>query len=73
MDIIEVDMFPEEVNSEDHPDAVKFRQALEEAAEEHNCSLLSFEVNEGTVSFAFDNDVLTAKILEILQIEQPTE
>jgi len=29
--------------------------------------LVAFEVHEGTVSFAFDNDELTAEILKVLE------
>lgn len=71
MGVIEVDLFSEEVDSTDHPDAVRFRELLEEVAEEYRCSLVSFEVERGMVSFSFDDDVLTAEILKILQLEEP--
>jgi len=64
---IEVDLFPEDVNSKEHPDAVRFRELLEELAEEYRCRLLSFDVRGGTVVFSFDSDELTAEILRILQ------
>ncbi|MGD8226488.1 MAG: hypothetical protein PVI20_01835 [Desulfobacteraceae bacterium] len=67
MGIIEVDLFPEDVNSLDHPKAVKFRKLLEAVADEYDCELLLFEVDHGTVSFSFDNDELTAEILKVLQ------
>jgi hypothetical protein len=70
--IIEVDLFSEEVDSEDHPEAAQFKEMLEEAARDHGCELMSFEVRKGTVSFSFDDDVLTAKILNMLH-EKPPE
>jgi hypothetical protein len=67
MGVIEVDMFSEDVNSKDHPEAVKFRLLLEQVADDHNCNLLSFDIDHGTVSFSFDNDELTGEILKVLQ------
>jgi hypothetical protein len=64
---IEVDMFPEEINSLDHPKVIRFKRLLLEVAEDFDCFLVSFEINHGTVTFAFDSDELTAKILTILQ------
>ena len=69
--IIEVDLFSEEVDSEDHPQASQFKEMLEEAADDHGCELMSFEVKKGTVSFSFDDDVLTAKILNMLHEKSP--
>jgi hypothetical protein len=71
--IIEVDLFSEEVNSKDHPEAVEFKGLLEEVAKEYRCKLLSFEVEHGTVSFSFDNDILTAEILDRLQVVELPE
>ncbi len=68
--IIEVDLFSAEVDSEDHPEAAQFKEMLEEAASDYGCKLLTFEVEKGTVSFSFDDDVLTAKILTMLR-ERP--
>ena len=65
--IIEVDMFSREVNSEDHPEVITFKEILLEVAEEYDCELLHFEINQGTVSFSFDSDELMADILKILQ------
>jgi hypothetical protein len=65
--IIEVDLFSEEVDSEDHPEAAQFKEMLEEAAGDYGCELLTFEVKKGTVSFSFDDDILTAKILTMLR------
>ena len=65
--VFEVDLFPKEVNSTNHPYATQLREILEDVAREHDCNLLSFEVQEGTVSFSFDNDLLTAKIIELLK------
>ena len=62
----EVEMFPAEVDSPDHPYAAQFREMLENVAEDYRCTLLSFEVHEGTVTFSFDSDELNAEILEIL-------
>ena len=64
--IIEVDLFSEGVDSEDHPEVAQFKEMLEEAASDHGCELMSFEVRKGTVSFSFNDDVLTAKILNML-------
>ena len=63
----EVEMFPAEVDSPDHPYAAQFREMLENVAEEYQCALLSFEVNEGTVTFSFDSDEVNAEILDILK------
>jgi len=68
--IIEVDLFSAEVDSEDHPEAAQFKEMLEEAASDYGCKLLTFEVEKGAVSFSFDDDVLTAKILTMLR-ERP--
>lgn len=65
--IIEVDMFPEEVNSLDHPYVIQFKEMLEEVAEEYECDLITFEIEHGTVMFSFDSEELTLKILKILQ------
>jgi hypothetical protein len=65
--VIEVDLFDEDVNNPDHPEVLKFKELLLEVAEESHCQLLLFEVEAGTVSFAFDSDALTAKILRLLQ------
>ena len=67
----EVDLFPAEVDSPDHPYAAQFKEMLESVAREYSCELLSFEVHEGTVSFSFDSDVLTAEIIEILERQAP--
>jgi len=68
--IIEVDMFDEEVDSVDHPMADSFRTLLEEVAGQYNSSLLSYEIEKGIVSFAFDSESLMADILKILQEKQ---
>jgi len=67
MGIFEVDLFPEEVNSSDHPEARKFRKVLEAVARDFQCELLSFEVDHGTVSFVFDSEELNAEILRMLE------
>ncbi|MBW2143619.1 MAG: hypothetical protein JRG75_04390 [Deltaproteobacteria bacterium] len=64
---IEVEMFPEDVNSLDHPKVIRFKSTLLEVAEEYDCFLVSFEIDHGTVTFSFDNEELTAEILTILQ------
>ena len=66
---IEVDLFPEEVDGPDHPEALRFRSLLERVADDYNCHLVWFRVNRGTVSFAFDDDVLTAEILRELEMD----
>lgn len=65
--IIEVDMFSREVTSEDHPEVITFKEILLEVAEEYDCELLHFEINQGTVAFSFDSDELMTDILKILQ------
>ena len=63
-------MFPEDVDSPDHPVADSFKELLLEVAEQHGCELMSFEVAGGTVSFSYDDDELTAEILKILQLDE---
>ena len=63
---IEVDMFPEEINRLDDPQVIDFKRTLLEVAEEYDCFLTSFEINNGTVTFSFNNEELTAEILTIL-------
>jgi hypothetical protein len=67
MGMFEVDLFPEEVNSADHPEAREFRKVLEAVAADFHCRLLSFEVDHGTVSFDFDSDELNAEVLRVLE------
>lgn len=69
MGIIEVDMFDREVNDPHHPVADSFRELLLDVAEQYDCNLLSFSVQNGVVSFSFDSDELTAEIINILQID----
>jgi len=64
---IEIDMFPKEVNSIDHWEVVHFKGVLGEIAKEYHCNLVSFDIDEGTVTFSFDRDEVMAKILRILQ------
>jgi hypothetical protein len=70
MGVFEVDLFSKDVDSPYHPEAVTFRELLEEVAEEFGCHLLSFNVDQGTVSFSYDSEELTAKILKILEDRQ---
>ena len=70
MGVIEIDMFSKDVDSPEHPVAESFRDLLLEVADQHNCRLLSFEIEQGTVSFSFDSDELTSKILKVLQVEK---
>ena len=72
MGVIEVDLFPEEVDGAGHPQAAAFRRLLEEVAEEYGCRLVSFQVDKGTAAFAFDSDELTAEILKLLQGTWPS-
>ena len=65
--IIEVDLFPKDVESAAHPEARRFKKLLWNVAEEYGCKLTSFEVEHGTVSFSFDSDVLVAEILRVLE------
>ena len=66
MGSFEVDLFPKEVDSPDHPEAEKFKLLLDQVADDYDCELLSFEVDHGTVSFSFDRDELNSEILKIL-------
>ncbi len=66
---IEVDLFSEEVDTADHPEALRFRALLEQVADDYDCSLVWFDVAQGTVTFAFDDDVLTADIIRELEID----
>ncbi len=65
--VIEVDLFPEDVDNKDHPEVVKFMELLLDVAEEYSCELLSFEIEKGIVSFSFDSNELMANILRVLQ------
>lgn len=71
--IIEVDLFSEDVDDPEHPEAVQFRRLLEDVAEDYGCSLVLFSVDRGTVSFGFDDDVLTADILRELEMDYGEE
>jgi hypothetical protein len=64
--VIEVEMFPKDVDDPKHPVAESFKELLEQVAGEYECHLESFEVSHGMVSFSFDDDELTAEILKIL-------
>ena len=66
MGIIEVDQFPKDVNSLDHPEVVEFRELLEEVADQFLCHLVTFDIDHGTVSFSFDDDRLAGVILKML-------
>ena len=70
---IEVDLFPEEVDSADHPEAIHFRGILEDVAEDFHCRLVSFEIERGTVTFSFDSDELMAEILQILKNDSQSQ
>ncbi len=65
--LIEVDLFPSEINSLDHPEVLRFRDLLEDVALENQCRLLFFNIENGIVSFSFDSDKLMANILKIFQ------
>lgn len=51
--------------------AAQFKEMLEEAASDYECELVTFKVDKGTVSFSFDDDVLTAEILSMLHETPP--
>ncbi|RLC28004.1 MAG: hypothetical protein DRH56_01145 [Deltaproteobacteria bacterium] len=68
---IEIDMFPEEINDMEHWEVVHFKGLLEEVAEEYHCRLVAFSIDHGTVTFAFDSDILMAEIVRILQDDRP--
>ena len=67
--VIEVDLFEEEVNDSDHPEAQKFRLLLEQVADDHDCELTFFQIDKVTVCFAFDSEELMTKIINIMQAE----
>ena len=69
MGIIEIEMFSEEVDSPDHPVADSFKELLEEVAEEYGCHLTYFDVDQGKISFSFDDEELTAEIIKVLRME----
>lgn len=69
MGIIEVDMFSSDVNNPQHPVAESFKDLLTEVAEQYDCTLLTFDVQRGVVSFSFDNEELMADIIRILRKE----
>ncbi|MFC1885088.1 hypothetical protein ACFL2O_09990 [Thermodesulfobacteriota bacterium] len=70
---IEVDMFPADIDSKDHPDVVRFKELLEDVADEYNCCLVSFEIDSGTAMFSFDSEDLMAEIVNILKNEKPNQ
>ena len=70
---IEVDLFPEEVDSDDHPEVIHFKGILEDVAEDFNCRLVFFEINQGTVTFSFDSEELMAEILQILKHDSQSQ
>jgi hypothetical protein len=63
---VEVDLFAKDVDTLDHPLVKDFRDLLEKVAEEYHCRLTSFQIDKGTVTFSFDDDVLMAEIIRIL-------
>ena len=65
--ILEVDIFPPEVNNTSHPKAEEFRLLLIKVAEEYDCRLIFFQVQNGIAMFTFDNDALMADILKLLR------
>jgi hypothetical protein len=65
--LIEVDLFPSEINSLEHPEVLRLRALLEDVALENHCRLLFFDIENGIVSFSFDSDKLMANILKIFQ------
>ena len=66
----EIEIFPQEVDSLDHPFVTQFKEILEDLSYEYNCSLTSFTIDKGTVEFSFDNDEITAEIVNILKDEK---
>jgi len=67
--LIEVDMFPEEVNSLEHPEVMRLRDVLEDVALEYHCRLTYFDIQNGIVTFSFDSEKLMSDILKILQTD----
>ncbi|MBL7213099.1 MAG: hypothetical protein ISS61_12045 [Desulfobacteraceae bacterium] len=67
---IEVDLFPEEVDSLDHPYVTSLKEMLEEVALQYHCRLLSLDIDAGTVIFSFDSQELMADILKILKNDE---
>ena len=71
--VIAVDLFSPEVDGTGHPEAVRFRALLEDVAGEYGCELVYFEVESGTVSFSFNDDLLMADVLKLLKHDEPCE
>ena len=69
--IIEVDLFPADVDDPSDPQASSFRDLLEEVGQQYHCQLTHFDVHAGTVSFSFDSDELLADILKVLRTYAP--
>ncbi len=65
--IIEVDLFPHDVDRLDSPEVAEFKALLEDVAKDFGCTLTYFDIDKGTVSFSFDSDELMVEILKILQ------
>ena len=65
--VIEVDLFDKAINGADHPEALQFRNLLQEVARDFKTRLVVFEVHEGTASFAFESDEPAAEILRVLE------
>jgi hypothetical protein len=65
---VEVDLFAKDVDTLDHPMVKDFRVLLEEVAAEYHCRLTCFQIDQGTVTFSFDDDVLMAEIIQILDV-----
>ena len=71
--LIEVDLFPAEVDSLEHPEVMLFRELLEDVATEYHCRLLFFEIEQGTVSFSFDSDELMTDIFKLFQNDRQNQ
>ncbi len=64
---IEIDLFPEQVDSLAHPEVTRFIDLLREVAKDYECNLVYFDIKEGTVIFSFDSEELTGEIIKVLQ------
>jgi hypothetical protein len=62
-----VDIFPEHVDSPDHPSVCEFRRILEKIMMPYGCSLTQFTVSRGVAIFQFDKNEMTMDILEDLK------
>jgi hypothetical protein len=67
MGFIAFKLFPNDVNSLDHPNVKEFKQMLDAMAIAYKCNLTSFAISHGVVMFHFDNEEITSDILKDME------